>query len=120
MHKLKGLSLIAKFFKATGYRPKTRNVTRWWYSFEMVKRYTQIREDVEEIDSPDVDILLLTTGQNRRVDTLMSMLKDLESVSKLLQSDETKLADVRGEFYYVIDTYPVAVAKLASNADIVA
>lgn len=119
MHKLKKLTLNAKLLKATVYRPKTRNVTRWWCSFEMLKRYTQIFGTLEEIDSPDMFNFLLTTVHTRRVDALMFQLKDLESVSMLFQSDETKLADVHG-VDYVIYTYPQAVSKLISNDDIVA
>lgn len=116
----KGLTNNAKTIKGTGYRPKNSNITRWSSALEIVKPYTQARDAVEEPDLPDVDNLLPATAQTRRLDTLTTKMKDLESGWRLLQSNDATLANVRGVFEYLTDTYPLVTTKRSANANIVA
>eukprot|EP00171_Calliarthron_tuberculosum_P001888 IDg1888t1 len=119
MSKLKTLTLGAKLFKLTNLKSKTRNATRWSSTYEMLRRYQRIRDCLQKLDSLDVDRLCLTSADNRRVDSLMCQLDDLESVTKALQDDSTTMSDVRGLFDAVIDRYPETACKLTSSASIV-
>ena len=119
MTKLKTLILAARLMKLSQLRAKTRNVTRWSSTYEMLLRYNRLKDFLPKLNSSDIDSLCLSSSENRRVDTLLTNLKELESVTKILQAESTKLSDVRGLFDAVIDSYPETTSKLTSFASIV-
>lgn len=119
MVKLRTLLLSAKLLKLTPLRPKTRNATRWSSAFDMLVRYDRLREFLSELDSAEIDNLSLTTAENRRVDSLLLKLKDLESVTKALQYENTSIGDVRGLFDAVIEQFPQTATRLSSSSNII-
>ena len=119
MVKLGTLLLGAKLRKLTPLRPKTRNMTRWSSSFEMILRYVRLREFLPKLDSSEIDRLSLTSTENRRIDSLLEQLKTLESVSKALQEERTSISDVRAMFDAVIEEFPETTDRLTSSAAIV-
>ena len=46
--KLKGIKLGAKLRQFTTFRPKQQNVTRWSSSYEMVSRYLELKQILEQ------------------------------------------------------------------------
>lgn len=112
MVKLRGLILAAKLRKLTYLKAKVRNATRWSSTFEMVVRYTQIREFLPSLESEEIDLISLSPSENRRVDTILLELVPLESVNKKLQSDSTSVSDTRALFDATIEAFPDTTNKL--------
>ena len=119
MSKLKKLLSGAKLFQLTPLRPITRNTTRWISTFDMISRYVRLREFLVDLASSDIDDLCLNSSQNRRVDSLLVRLQDLESVSKSLQKKSATIAEVRVLFDAVMDQYPETASKLSPSTAIV-
>ena len=119
MKKLRGLLFAARLKKVIPLRPKVRNVTRWSSTFEMLARYSEIREHLSGLDSIEIDPPSLSPSENRNIDILMKKLRPLESVTKALQSDATTMGDVRVLFTAVMDDFPETRSRLGSNATIV-
>lgn len=119
MSKLRNPTLSAKLFCLCGLRSKTANETRWSSTFEMFKRYMQIREFLPELGSEDLDDLALSVPETRKIEQLMDRLKTVDSVTKELQAESTTLSDVRVLFDAIIDKFPSTRGRLSSNAGIV-
>lgn len=119
MIKLKSLLLGAKLMKITGLKARTRNQTRWSSTFQMLVRYLDIKDHLHKLNSVEVDILSLSTAEDRRVTELFERLKNLECITKRLQKDDTTMETVRDLFDCVIDDYPETANRLTSTADIV-
>ena len=103
MSKVRTLILSPKLRKLNTLRPKLRNETQLSSTYKMCMRYAQLREYLPELNSTDVDEMLLTIGENRTVDSLICRLKDLEPVTKTLQCETTTISNVRALFDVVID-----------------
>eukprot|EP00171_Calliarthron_tuberculosum_P003101 IDg3101t1 len=119
MVKLRGLLLGAKLRRLTSIRPKIRNTTRWSSTHDMIVRYVRIREFLPNLESEEIDSLFLSPSENRRVDAFLQQLSPLESVTKMLQREETTVSDTRALFDAVINSFPGTINKLSSTADIV-
>ena len=117
--KLRTLLLNAKLKKLTHLQPKTRNVTRWSSTHEMLKRYVELRQFLPSLMSNEIDSLSLNPAKNRRVDYLLQQMEKLESVTKALQRNDTTISDVRAMFDAVVESYPETSGKLSSRAAIV-
>ncbi|POM60416.1 LOW QUALITY PROTEIN: hypothetical protein PHPALM_30732 [Phytophthora palmivora] len=93
MIKLRTLTQSAKLRIKTTLRPVIRQDTRWSFSFAMLHRYFKL---LEHIDKEDDDIADVIPGPacNRR---LLTLLKDVEYVSKALQGS-ADMQDVREWF----------------------
>ena len=84
----------------------------------MLLRYTQLKGF---IDSQDLELaeLLPTAAENLRIETLVSCIKKVESVTKKLQDDDLNLHEVRVLFDALIKEFPEMKPRLAYNAAIV-
>jgi len=95
MGKLGNIVLGAKLRELTKLRPKKRNSTRWSSTLEIIVRYERIKEFLPKLGSIEVDGLTLTPREYRCIEDLFLQLKDIESVTKVLQSMATSISDVR-------------------------
>jgi len=119
MSKLSNLVLGAKLRKFTNLRPVKRNATRWSSSLEMLLRYERLKGFLSDLESEEIDDLILGTIEGRRVETLIKMLKDIESVTKLLQAQNTTMSNVRSLFDALEDAFPEMKSRLGKDAAIV-
>eukprot|EP00171_Calliarthron_tuberculosum_P014870 IDg14870t1 len=119
MTKLKTLLLAAKLRSLTHPKAKTRNATRWSSTHDMLTRYVRVREFIPKLGSGDLDDMTLPSSENRRVNALLPQMRDLESVTKVLQSNSTTLAEVKCLFDAVLDKFPETAARLSASASIV-
>ena len=69
MLKLRGLLRNAKLEKLTKLKPKVRNNTRWSSTYEMLRRYVQLREFLAKLDSDTMHYFLLSSSESRLIDS---------------------------------------------------
>ncbi|KAG3111568.1 hypothetical protein PI125_g9014 [Phytophthora idaei] len=103
--------------KLTPLRAKTRNVTRWSSTYEMLQRYVKIRAHIRQLEA--VEDLTPRSGKHKKLVSLLSHLEKFESVCKRLQSEATSMSEVRLLFDSVVSDYPIMGEYLKSNAKIV-
>jgi len=119
MSKLKTLKLSAKLREYTNLRPRKSYEKRWSGTHAMLLRYKQLQEFLPKLESSEINELLLTPQEDVSVDLLLKELKDIDSVTKILQARCTTLSDVRALFDALIDQYPNMKPFLKADANIV-
>lgn len=119
MRKLQDLLPAAKLRRLTPLCAKVMCVTRWSSCLHMLRRYEDLLPYITETAEDDVIDLLPSTREHKQITALVAVLKDLDSVTKVLQSDETTLADVRMLFDKVLEEHPQLSNRLSDDASIV-
>eukprot|EP00171_Calliarthron_tuberculosum_P021824 IDg21824t1 len=119
MRKLKHPIPAAKLRKFTHLRAKLSNVTRWSSTVNMLKRYCEIREDIDRIDIEGIDEFIPDRRERKTIDDLCVKFECLDSVTKKLQADSTTMADVRALFDGVIKSFPDTHQRLSATARII-
>ncbi|GMF11141.1 unnamed protein product [Phytophthora lilii] len=104
--------------EADALMPVFRNATRRSSTFAMIDRYFRIYKKLDRVDD-DLADFISTPRENVRLKALHEDLKNLESVSKKLQSATVSLLDVRVLFDHVMKHYPGTEAQLATTASLV-
>eukprot|EP00644_Phytophthora_capsici_P011648 jgi/Phyca11/123222/e_gw1.50.293.1 len=94
MLKLRTLTQSAKLRAKTQLRPVIRQDTRWGSTFSMIKRYFDLLEFIDAIDD-ELEDLMPSPAQNRRLRALLKDLTKVESVAKALQGADVSLLDAR-------------------------
>ncbi|KAH9108336.1 hypothetical protein AeMF1_016490 [Aphanomyces euteiches] len=120
MRKLRRVVPAAKLRRLTPLKAKMKNSTRWSSTYHMLQRYVEIKPSVMMIGDREIDALLPSVGQDRLIDELLLVLKDLDTATLALQGEEMSLLDVRNLFDEAMDDYPSASSRLSPDADIVA
>lgn len=120
MQKLRWPIPAAKLRRHTLLCAKCANVTRWSSTADMLVRYKEIRPVLKDVEVDDLDSLLPTARENKRIDELCVKFEELNSVTKALQNESLTCADARSIFDEVIEQYPSTEGRLSSSADIVA
>ncbi|KAG7354964.1 hypothetical protein IV203_004320 [Nitzschia inconspicua] len=119
MKKLKNIIPAAKLRKLTPLRAKCSNATRWSSTYEMLVRYKQLEEFLPKLGFVEVEDMMPNHSQKLTIDLLMSILTDLQSVTKALQAENRTVLEVRDLFDEVIKTYPQTKNRLGENASII-
>lgn len=114
MQKLQNHNLSIGLQEFTHLKPKPRNITRWSSTFNMIKRYTRIREFLRNLGDEDFESMLLTPREDRQIDAKLIEMTELEFITLQLQKDETSLALVRALFDKAILKYPYFASKISS------
>ncbi|KAG7341354.1 hypothetical protein IV203_023305 [Nitzschia inconspicua] len=117
--KLKNIIPAANLRKLTPLRAKCSNATRWSSTYEMLVRYKQLEEFLPKLGLVEVEDMMPNHSQKLTIDLLMSILSDLQSVTKALQAENRTVLDVRDLFDEVIKTYPQTKNRLGENASII-
>ncbi|KAG3236457.1 hypothetical protein PI124_g18535 [Phytophthora idaei] len=118
MRKLRTLKEAAKLRAETPLPPVLRQETRWSSTFAMLDRYVRLRRILSADDDEMAD-LLLSRSTHRSLQTLLEEMKDIESISKKIQSDGLTLLQARELFDRLLELKPSFASYLASNAEIV-
>ena len=83
----------AKLRRLTHLAPLVRNATRWSSTYAMTCRFIKLEPFLGEIE--DLAEHMLTRKEVKGIAALNQKLEDMDSVTKLLQSDETDMAQAR-------------------------
>ncbi|GMG17930.1 unnamed protein product [Phytophthora fragariaefolia] len=105
MRKLRTLKQAAKLRAKTALAPVLRQETRWSSTFAMLDRYVRLREFLSA-DDEDIADLLPTRAAHRRLEALRDEMKDVESISKKLQSEGLTLLQARDLFDGLLELKP--------------
>ncbi len=119
MQKLGNPVPAAKLRRYTHLAAKCSNANRWTSTADMLLRYKQIRSHLEEIMVDELDSLIPSARENRRIDALVDKFQELNSVTLALQRDSVSCADIRLLFDEVMKSYPDTRARLGTDAEIV-
>ncbi|ETI38118.1 hypothetical protein F443_16070 [Phytophthora nicotianae P1569] len=118
MRKLRTLNHAAKLRAKTPLRPVLRQDTRWSSTYAMVDCYFCLAGFIEA-DDEELCELMPSPRSVKRLLSLLSDLKRIESVSKSLQCETTTILDVRLWFDGLIEVEPSFAEYLAPRARIV-
>ena len=118
MKKLQTYKNRAVLRKSTTLVPVIRNSTRWSSTYEMLKRYCELRP---MIDSSSIELatLLPSSTENLMTEILLRGLKKFHSITLKLQSEDVDIGQVRVLFDAVILEFPDLGQYLSPNAEIV-
>ena len=119
MKKLKNLIPAAKLRKHTLLQPKCSNATRWSSTFEMLKRYKEIQQYLPLLNIQEIDNLTPSQRDVHTLDHLLTVMIDLDSVTKALQGDGVTMFDVRTLFDEVMVLYNGTSERLGLDASII-
>ncbi|KAH9088578.1 hypothetical protein Ae201684P_017187 [Aphanomyces euteiches] len=92
MRKLRHVVPAAKLRRLTPLKAKMKNSTRWSSTNHMLQRYVEIKPFVMMIGDREIDALLPSVGQDRLIDDLLLVLKDLDTATLALQGEEIRLS----------------------------
>ncbi|POM77766.1 Hypothetical protein PHPALM_4795, partial [Phytophthora palmivora] len=121
MCKIKNSLLVsAKLRRKTHLHPVLNQDTRWSSTFDMVKRYFELKEFLCDDDDDEVVACMPTRREEKQLKAILVNLKMFESTSKKLESaDDVTLLDVRDLFDALIAQKPEVAHYLRADADIV-
>jgi hypothetical protein len=112
------LTYIGKLRRETDLEPIRRNVTRWSSTHEMLKRFFQIKEFVDDVD-PDLACNLPSGKQTLVLKKILEALGIFDNVTKQLQDPKCTLSEVRILFDAIIDAYPGMAYYLTPSSHII-
>ncbi|KAG2782515.1 hypothetical protein Pcac1_g7637 [Phytophthora cactorum] len=118
MRKLSTLKEAAKLRAKTPLLPVLRQETWWSSTVAMLDRYVWLRKFLSADDDEIAD-LLPSRSTYQSLQTLLEEMKDIEPISKKLQSDGLMLLQARELFDGHLELKPSFASYLASNAEIV-
>ena len=116
---LRSLIPAATLRERTPLQPVTACPTRWGSYHKQLKRYTELREFIPQMDMPDAEDLLPSAAEHRRIASLLDFLEPMEGVSLELQKNRCTMAHVRDCFDMVVQDHPSTRGRLAADAEIV-
>ena len=119
MVELRTLKNAARLRKLGVNAAKLDNDTRWSSIYEMLKRYFEIIDGVENMQIPSVQEKLLTRHEHKTIEGLMIRLKQMEDVTKELQREDLTLSEARDLFDGLMDEFPDMEQHLHERASIV-
>lgn len=118
MRKLKYGLEAAKFRIYIDLRTIATNKTRWSSEFEKVKRYTELRSCMDDGDDSDVDFIFPTASENRAIDSIEDILRQLDELTRELQFADTNISDTRIAFSVLTEHFPEVKRHLKADAAI--
>jgi len=95
MVELRTLKNAARLRKLGVNAARLDNDTRWSSIYEMLKRYFEIFDDVETMETSSVQEKILSRHDHNILKGLMIRLKQMEDVTKELQREDLTLSKAR-------------------------
>ena len=95
------------------------NVTRWSSTAKLLSRCIQFQEIWSRIDNDEIEKLVTTKSEYRRIDKLNLKFEELDSVPLALQKAIITVADARCLFENVIEEFPELDQRLKSDRKII-
>ena len=105
MATLRNVKQAGKLRTKTPLEPVTRNDTRWSSTYNMLVRFFQIREFLDDTDA-NLVYNMPTPLEVNELTLAMADLAEFESTTKLLQDQERSLSEVRAIFNAMLSKYP--------------
>lgn len=115
---LRNIKKAGKLRTKTKLSPVLRNDTRWSSTFEMLKRFFEIKEFFDLSDRS----LAVNFPSSLELVTLQDVMKDLkefESATKDLQDSKRTLLEVRAIFDILLEKYPSMFYYISSDSNFV-
>lgn len=119
MKKLRNPKRRAQLRNYTNLSPLVCNDTRWSSTYEMLRRYIEVKEHLPQLHVEEIDDLIPSRKEHDGILDLCKTLGSLDSVTKCLQKDSTTISEVRALFDTVIIHYPTTEPRLGPTANIV-
>lgn len=105
MRKLSYQIPAARLRRLTHLKAKIDNDTRWSSTYEMLKRYIDIKDVLPELGMPEIDDLLLIEEDHIQVVSTCKKLEDIDSITKKLQDPTISISDTRALFDGMIERF---------------
>ncbi len=118
MKTLGNIKQAGKLRKKTDLEPIKRNATRWSSTYEMLKRFFEIKEFIDDEDE-QLACHLPSGLQLLSLQKLLQDLKQFEDITKELQKAAVSLSHVRAIFDEAIEQYNMLGKYLGHDAKIV-
>lgn len=119
MGKLRFLIAAAKLRSITPLKAKCAIETRWRSVYQMLRRFKEIRECIPKLEVASIDDLFPTRAEIREADSLLSVLSDLDSVTKELQKKSLTISEAQVLFNAVVAKFESTRTGLGEDASIV-
>lgn len=71
----------------------------------MLQRYVKLHPFLNKLDDTKLDIFLLRPTEDRRVENILDLMKDMEEVQLGLKRNNVTLSDIRDNFSEVIKEF---------------
>jgi hypothetical protein len=115
---LRNVKQAGKLRTKTKLSPVLRNDTRWSSTYQMLKRFFEIKDFIDASDRA----LAVNLPSGLEIVTLQEVMKDLEefeSATKLLQDRKRTLLEVRAIFDGLLESYPTMHHYISSKSNFV-
>jgi len=121
MVKLRNIKLAARLRQQTELVAVIRNDTRWSSTYNMIKRYPELKEFLPHVcpENDDFMDLILNKKETASLEKLFKELTKLQSVTEVLQSPNITMLQVRQIFDKVIMDFPETKQYLSEDAEII-
>lgn len=96
----------------------SRNVTRWSSTFEMLKRYRDVKSYVTVTNCPDLVEFIPTPLEESKINGLLLVLEKLHSITIVLQRNDLQLCEAQALLSGTIKLIPSELKYLAADANI--
>lgn len=120
VHKSYDGSLKASWFCKTEDENKNYGknciYTSWGSMYNMLKRHSELKEFLLFLEIENVVEVPPIGSENREIDDLYELLKDMESVSLVLKKEVTWMQDDRILFDGKVEAFPELHGRLAEDA----
>ncbi len=117
MTQLKHLKCADALRVLTHLKPVKANVTRWSSTYSMLKRYSRIKDVIKNING--IVVYLLTPHEDLVIEKVLRSLRDMNDVTKKMQTRGLLLCEARKMFDGLIKDYPIMTKYLVKDAGIV-
>lgn len=119
MLKLRNLITAARLRRHTHLKAKISSLTRWSSVYEMLLPFEQLVPYINKMNDDDITDLMTGPREQKRISELQVLLRDIDSVVKKFQREDTSFGNVRAVLDEVIKLHPSTKERIGENADII-
>ena len=119
LKKLQLPAMAAKLRVSTPLAPKIICETRWSSVCEVLERYMKIEKFLDDEEFEELEEILLSPREVKKIEKLSLQLSDINTVTKELQDEHTTLSSVRALFDVSMEDYNLSSDYLSPSAKII-